>query len=43
MRLTFRPVTTKTGIELLNEPIRVDINFSLLPRYTEIDGTRHVV
>jgi len=27
----------------LNESIRVAINFSLLPRYTEINGTRHVV
>jgi len=26
-----------------NEPILVAISFSLLPRYTEIDGTRHVV
>ena len=46
MSVTFRPGTTKTGIEILgdlNEPIRVAINFSLLPRYTEIDGTRHVV
>ena len=46
MRLAFRPGTTKTGIEILgdlNGPIRVANNFSLLPRYTEIKGTRHVV
>ena len=46
MRLTFWPGTTKTRIETLgdlNEPIRVTINFSLLPRYREIDGTRYAV
>jgi len=46
MRLTFWPETTKTRIETLgdlNEPIRVTINFSLLPRYREIDGTRYAV
>ena len=34
----------KIGNEILgdlHEPIRVAINFSLLPRHTEIDGTRH--
>ena len=38
--------TTKTRIEILgylNEPIRVASIFSLWPRYTESDGTRHVV
>jgi len=46
MRLRFRPVTSKTEIEILgdlNEPIDVAINFSLLPRLTEIDGTGNVV
>jgi len=46
IRLTFKPGTTKTGIEILgdlNGLIQVAVNFSLLPRYTEIDETRHVV
>ena len=48
MRLTFRPGITKTGIESwgeLNEPIRVEINFSLFPRYifSDVNGKRHVV
>ena len=46
MRLTFRPGTTLTGIEILGElnaPICVAINFLFLPRYTEIDRKRHVV
>jgi hypothetical protein len=45
MRLTFRPGTTKTEIEIfgdLNEPIGDAFNFSLFPRYTEIDETKHV-
>jgi hypothetical protein len=46
MRLTLRPRTTKTGIEILghlNEPIRVAKNFSLFLGYREISGTRHVI
>ena len=46
IRLTFKPGTTKTGIEILgdlNGLIQVAVNFSLLPKYTEIDETRHVV
>jgi len=41
MTLTFTPQTTPTGIEILgdlNAPIQMAINFSMLPRYTEIVG-----
>ena len=37
-----QPVVRIEILSELNKPIQVAMNFSLLPKYTENDGTRHV-